>query len=79
MVYRAYFEYSRHSSIPGGADRALTAAARLRLYVTLTALFGGCTAGLIMAYRTFLRPGGPGFPGWGSYWMSWLFGGKRLG
>ncbi|KAF8229696.1 mitochondrial Rho GTPase [Tricholoma matsutake] len=66
-----------HSSIPGGADRAMTAAARLRLYVTLTALVGGCTAGLIMAYRTLLRPGGPGLPGWSSYWMSWLFGGKR--
>lgn len=55
----------------------MTAAARLRLYVTLTALVGGCTAGLIMAYRTLLRPGGPGLPGWSSYWMSWLFGGKR--
>ncbi|THH20112.1 hypothetical protein EW146_g1214 [Bondarzewia mesenterica] len=30
-----------NSSIPGGADRALSAAARLRTYVTLSALVGG--------------------------------------
>ncbi|KAG6842000.1 hypothetical protein C0991_004491 [Blastosporella zonata] len=39
-----------YSAIPGGADRAMTAAARLRMYVTLTAVFGGCTAGLFMLY-----------------------------
>ncbi|GLB38404.1 hypothetical protein LshimejAT787_0502690 [Lyophyllum shimeji] len=29
-----------HTAIPGGADRAMTAAARLRMYVTLTAMVG---------------------------------------
>lgn len=67
----------RHASIPGGADRAMTAAARLRMYVTLTAMLGGCSAGLIMIYRTLLLPGGPGLTGWGSYWAGWLFGGRR--
>ncbi|KAH0586262.1 ERMES complex Ca(2+)-binding regulatory GTPase gem1 [Termitomyces sp. 'cryptogamus'] len=66
-----------YSAIPGGADRAMTAAARLRMYVTLTAVFGGCTAGLIMLYRTLCRPGGPGFLGWASHLSSWFLGGRR--
>ncbi|KII90979.1 hypothetical protein PLICRDRAFT_158439 [Plicaturopsis crispa FD-325 SS-3] len=65
-----------NSAIPGGADRAMTAAARLRMYVTITALVGGGTAGLFMLYRAFIRPGG-GFPLWGSHWAGWLLGGRR--
>ncbi|KAL0961338.1 hypothetical protein HGRIS_006294 [Hohenbuehelia grisea] len=62
-----------HSAIPGGADRAMTAAARLRLYITLTALLGGCSAGLVMLFRTLSRPGGPGVWGWTMQWAGWLF------
>jgi len=58
------------SSIPGGADRAMTAAARVRMYFTLTALFGGCVAGLVVLFRTLLRSGG--LPGWTTPWATWL-------
>ncbi|KAF8740719.1 hypothetical protein AX14_007617 [Amanita brunnescens Koide BX004] len=58
-----------HSAMPGGGDRALSATARIRMYVTLTALLGGCTAGLLVIYRTLLRPGG-GI----SWWGGWLLG-----
>ncbi|KAF8442938.1 P-loop containing nucleoside triphosphate hydrolase protein [Boletus edulis BED1] len=63
-----------HAAIPGGPDRALTASERLRMYVTMTALFGGISAGLVMVYRSFLRPGGPILPGWTSPWATWLLG-----
>ncbi|KAK0464426.1 P-loop containing nucleoside triphosphate hydrolase protein [Desarmillaria tabescens] len=61
-----------YKSIPGGADRALSSTARLRWYVTLTALLGGCTAGLVMLYRNLLRPAG--FPQWTIHWATWLLG-----
>ncbi|KAK0439836.1 P-loop containing nucleoside triphosphate hydrolase protein [Armillaria borealis] len=61
-----------YKSIPGGADRALSSTARLRWYVTLTALLGGCTAGLVMIYRNLLRPAG--FPQWTIHWATWLLG-----
>ncbi|KAK0201794.1 EF hand associated-domain-containing protein [Desarmillaria ectypa] len=61
-----------YKSIPGGADRALSSTARLRWYVTLTALLGGCTAGLVMMYRNLLRPAG--FPQWATHWATWLLG-----
>ncbi|EAU85755.2 mitochondrial Rho 1 [Coprinopsis cinerea okayama7 len=67
-----------YSAIPGGADRALTAAARFKTYVTVTAVLGGMTAGLIMLFRTLARPGGPGLPSWTPPWMySWLVGSSR--
>ena len=66
-----------NSAIPGGADMAMTAAARLRMYFTLTALLGGFSAGLVMVYRTLLRPGGT-FPGWTTYWANWLIGRREL-
>ncbi|KAK0188045.1 P-loop containing nucleoside triphosphate hydrolase protein [Armillaria mellea] len=61
-----------YKSIPGGADRALSSTARLRWYVTLTALLGGCTAGLVMLYRNLLRPAG--LPQWTTHWATWLLG-----
>jgi len=61
------------SAIPGGSDRALTPAARLRMYLTWTAAFGGLTVGLMMAYRTFMRPGTL-LGGWAAPWTSWIFG-----
>ncbi|KIM43100.1 hypothetical protein M413DRAFT_443915 [Hebeloma cylindrosporum] len=64
-------------AIPGGADRAITAAARLRMYFTLTAIVGGCAAGLVMLVRTLLRPGGPGLPSWTPPWATWLLGARR--
>ncbi|TFK27715.1 mitochondrial Rho 1 [Coprinopsis marcescibilis] len=66
-----------YSAIPGGADRAMTAAARFKTYVTVTALLGGATAGLIMLVRTLLRPGGPGLPSWTPSWAYWLLGHRR--
>ncbi|KAF8555705.1 mitochondrial Rho GTPase [Imleria badia] len=65
---------SPHTAIPGGPDRALTASERLRMYVTMTALLGGISAGLVMLYRSLLRPGGPILPGWTSPWATWLLG-----
>lgn len=55
----------RLRSIPGYKDRALTPAARVRMFVTWTAVLGGLTAGLMMVYRTFLRPNGI-LGSWGS-------------
>lgn len=66
-----------HSAIPGGADRALSASTRLRMYVTASALLTGCTAGLMMLYRALLRPGGPGLPQWTPSWAYWLLGVRR--
>ncbi|KAF8158952.1 mitochondrial Rho 1 [Mycena galopus ATCC 62051] len=67
-----------YSAIPGGADRAMTAAARLRTYMTVTAVLGGCTAGLIMLYRTMLRSGGGGLPGFNVHsWLGWIMSGGR--
>jgi Ras family protein T1 len=53
----------------------MTAAAKVRMYVTVTALLGGCTAGLIMLVRTLLRP--HGLPSWATPWATWLVGNRR--
>jgi Ras family protein T1 len=71
-----YSMIDRYSSIPGGADRAMTAATRFRMYVTVTALIGGCTGALLMVYRTLLRPGG-GIPASLSRLGGWLLGVRR--
>ncbi|KAF6746710.1 EF hand associated-domain-containing protein [Ephemerocybe angulata] len=65
------------SAIPGGADRAMTAAAKLRMYVTVTAVLGGCTAGLIVLVRALLRPGSSGLGAWTTLWATWLVGHRR--
>ncbi|KAK7056912.1 ERMES complex Ca(2+)-binding regulatory GTPase gem1 [Paramarasmius palmivorus] len=65
------------TAIPGGAERAMSAASRLKMYFTLTAVLGGCTAGLIMLYRTLLRPGGVLLPDWSASWAGWLLGSRR--
>ncbi|KAL0580663.1 ERMES complex Ca(2+)-binding regulatory GTPase gem1 [Marasmius crinis-equi] len=64
------------SSMPGGAERALSASGRVKMYFTLTAVLGGSTAGLIMLYRTLLKPGGA-LPGWTTSWAGWLFSNRR--
>lgn len=56
----------------------MTAAARLRMYFTMTALLGGFSAGLVMVYRTLIRPGGGNLPGWNTYWAAWLVGRRDL-
>ncbi|KAF9019193.1 mitochondrial Rho GTPase [Hymenopellis radicata] len=61
-----------NTSIPGGADRALLLSARWRKYFTLTALLGGCTAALVIMYRSMLRP--TGLPVWTTHWATWLLG-----
>ncbi|KAI6027499.1 hypothetical protein PISMIDRAFT_684252 [Pisolithus microcarpus 441] len=63
-----------HAATPGGAEHALTATERLRMYVTVTALLGGFSAGLVMLYRNLLRPGTPLLPGWIPHWATWFFG-----
>ncbi|KAF9483383.1 mitochondrial Rho GTPase [Pholiota conissans] len=65
------------SAIPGGVDRAMTAAARIRMYFTVTAIVGGCAAGLVMLLRTLLRPGSGVLAGWAPPWATWLLGGRR--
>ena len=67
----------RMTAIPGGADRAITAARRLRTYFTLTAILGGCTAGLFMLLRTLLKNGSAGLPAWSTPWATWLIGSKK--
>lgn len=72
-VFHAICGVAMHpnSSIPGGADRSLSPAARLRTYIVLSAFVGGLSAGLLVAYRTFLRPGT--FAG---QWGGWILGGR---
>ncbi|KAF8827534.1 hypothetical protein HHX47_DHR4000397 [Lentinula edodes] len=65
------------SAIPGGAERALSSSARLKMYFTLTALLGGCTAGLFMLYRTLIRPGSAPFPNWTTGWAGWLLSNRK--
>jgi len=60
-----------NSSIPGGADRSSSPAARLRTYIILSALVGGLSAGVLVGYRTFVRPGSFGGP-----WVDWLLSGR---
>ncbi|KAG1751180.1 P-loop containing nucleoside triphosphate hydrolase protein [Suillus lakei] len=61
-----------HAALPGGADRAMTASERLRVYVAFTALLGGVSAGLVMVYRSLLRQ--EIFPSWTTPWATWLLG-----
>jgi len=72
-VFHAICNVAMHpnSSIPGGADRSLSPVARLRTYIVFSALVGGLSAGLLVAYRTFLRPGT--FAG---QWIGWILGGR---
>ena len=44
--------------MPGYIDRSLSPAARVRMYAKYAAVLGGLTVGLMMVYRTFLRPNG---------------------
>ncbi|KIK57222.1 hypothetical protein GYMLUDRAFT_98845 [Collybiopsis luxurians FD-317 M1] len=62
------------TAIPGGAERALSSSARLRMYFTLTALLGGCTAGLFMLYRTLTRST---LPSWTTGWAGWLLSNRK--
>ncbi|KAI0004590.1 mitochondrial Rho 1 [Russula compacta] len=62
---------SPNSSIPGGPERGLSPAARLRTYIMLSALVGSLSAGVLVAYRTFLRPGT-----FGGQWIGWLLSGR---
>ncbi|CAL1712907.1 unnamed protein product [Somion occarium] len=61
-----------NSAIPGGADRALSSAARLRSYIKICTLVGGLGVGVFLLYRTWTRPGG-----WRGGWWTWLVGGWR--
>lgn len=64
--------------MPGYLDRALLPAAQLRMYVTWSVVLAGLGAGLMMVYRTFLRPNGHVFGGWGGSWMGAILGRREL-
>ncbi|KZT44609.1 mitochondrial Rho GTPase [Sistotremastrum suecicum HHB10207 ss-3] len=68
------------SYIPGGSDRSLMSpGARMRLYVTLTALAGGASTCLFLIYRTLWRPGGaPLLPAWAGQFFGWASGRREL-
>ncbi|KAI0689049.1 mitochondrial Rho 1 [Cytidiella melzeri] len=64
------------AAIPGGADRALGTVARVRAMMTMSAVLGGLSVGLLLFYRTCGRPGafGATLPG---QWVNWVFAGAR--
>ncbi|CAE6470930.1 unnamed protein product [Rhizoctonia solani] len=57
-------------AIPGGAERASATLARRKIVLSV----GVAIAGIMVAYRSFLRPIGYG-NGWWSSWVSWIMGG----
>ena len=63
--------------MPGYIDRALTPAQRLRMYATWSIALSGLGAGIIMIYRTFIRPNSV-FGGWGGSWMPTILGRREL-
>ncbi|KAF8610323.1 mitochondrial Rho GTPase [Ceratobasidium sp. AG-I] len=58
------------NAMPGGAERASATIARRKVALGV----GVTVAGLMVAYRTFLRPISYG-SGWWSNWVGWLMGG----
>ncbi|KAI0056103.1 mitochondrial Rho 1 [Artomyces pyxidatus] len=77
-VFNAICSIAIHpnSSLPGGGGD-LSSAGRLRTYFVFSAFVGGLSAGLVVAYRTLLRPGGP-VGGFGGQWVGWLLGRRDL-
>ncbi|KAH7340659.1 mitochondrial Rho 1 [Rhizoctonia solani] len=57
-------------AIPGGAERASATLARRKIALSV----GVAIAGIMVAYRSFLRPIGYG-SGWWSSWANWIMGG----
>ncbi|KDN51898.1 hypothetical protein RSAG8_00449, partial [Rhizoctonia solani AG-8 WAC10335] len=57
-------------AIPGGAERASATLARRKIALSV----GVAIAGIMVAYRSFLRPIGYG-SGWWSSWVHWIMGG----
>ncbi|KAI0731923.1 mitochondrial Rho 1 [Fomitopsis betulina] len=62
-----------NSAIPGGSDRALTAAARIRMYIKVATMIGGLATGVVLVYRTFARPGNS-FSSVTAQWINWIVG-----
>jgi mitochondrial Rho GTPase 1 len=62
--------------MPGGADRTLSTAARVRTMMTIGVMLGGLSVGALLIYRTFSRPGAVG-TGWAGRWISWFLIGAR--
>ncbi|CEL52020.1 hypothetical protein RSOLAG1IB_00557 [Rhizoctonia solani AG-1 IB] len=58
------------SAIPGGAERASATLARRKIALSV----GVAVAGIMVVYRSFLRPIGYG-SGWWSNWVNWIVGG----
>ncbi|KAF8580114.1 mitochondrial Rho GTPase [Ramaria rubella] len=82
-VFNAICNIAIHPSIaiPGGADRALSAAGRLRVYFTVSALVGGFAAGLMFMYRSLFRSGSSGGmfgTAQAGLWLGWLLGRREL-
>ncbi|KZV93467.1 mitochondrial Rho GTPase [Exidia glandulosa HHB12029] len=61
-----------HAAMPGGGDRSLSSAARIRTLFTVTAALGGLSAALFVVFRSYVRPSrGPmGFLT--SLWTGWM-------
>ncbi|KAH9936174.1 mitochondrial Rho 1 [Fomitopsis serialis] len=62
-----------NSAIPGGSDRAMTAAARIRMYIKVCTLIGGAATGVVLVYRTFARPGNS-LSSVTAQWINWIVG-----
>lgn len=62
-------------ALPGGSDRAVSAAARLRTYVKIGLFMGGLGTGLLLVYRTLIR-NERSHLSWGQ-WAVWVFGNAR--
>jgi Ras family protein T1 len=82
LHYKAECIPLRSTAIPGGADRALSTAGRVRVYFTMSALVGGFAAGLLLMYRSLFRPSGNGGGMLGNtqagLWLGWLLGRREL-
>ncbi|KZT73930.1 mitochondrial Rho GTPase [Daedalea quercina L-15889] len=61
------------SAIPGGSDRAMTAAARIRMYIKVATMLGGVATGVVLVYRTFARPGSS-LSNITTQWINWIIG-----
>lgn len=68
--------FTRSSSIPGGVEGSVTTGARIRTYLTFSALLSGVTLGVLI-YRRGPGPGGF-WAGLGGHWLGWASGRREL-
>lgn len=51
----------------------MTAAARIRMYIKLATMVGGVATGMVLVYRTFVRPGSS-LSNITTQWINWIVG-----